>query len=177
MTDGARKTRSQQQLIDWAAAVFRHEGPQLAPRIATVREGAIEHFTIDRAFQLRGLVQAASVLGRSVGAADMVVALSPGGSSRALEATEWGAVADVRSREGHRTLRMLGARPRAGSTQYWQREFPASLVAHLGDWEQSDYEVEPWVEVQVARLGVPGALGGGSTATSAWNVPPAIHLR
>ena len=129
----ASEARVQQRaLLEWASRVFRDEGPQLVPRIATVRGGEVQHFVIDRSFELRGLVQAASVLARSVDDEDLVVALSPGRSSRALEATEWGSVADIRSRAGHRTLRMLGARPRAGRIQHWQRKLPAGSDAGAG---------------------------------------------
>jgi hypothetical protein len=35
------------------------------------------------------------------------------------------------------------------------------MVAHLGDWAEPGYAVDPWLEVQLAIAGVPGAQGGG----------------
>ena len=55
---------------------------------------------------------------------------------------------------------MLGARARAGGTQRWTRDLPASVVAHLGDWAAPGFEVEPWLEAQLAMAGVPGASLG-----------------
>jgi hypothetical protein len=160
-------------LREWASQVFREEGPTLEPRIAAVRQGELVHFKIDKSLHLRGLAQAASVLARAVDDEEFVMALSPGKAT--LEAREWGAVADIRSRAGARgpvrTLRMLGCRPKANGTTRWQRELPAAMVAHLGDWAEPGYPVEPWLEMQLAMAGVPGAQGGGGSGASGGGTP------
>ena len=37
------------------------------------------------------------------------------------------------------------------------------MVAHLGDWAEPGYPVDPWLEVQLAIAGVPGAQGDEGT--------------
>lgn len=152
-------------LLEWAMVVFREEGPKLEPRVARVQDGELQEALLDRSIRLRGVAEAAAIVLRTVGDEDLVAALSPQKDRPGVKLdAAWAAALDIRSRAGHRSLVMLGARAKGTSVTYWHRGLPLDLVAHVGDWAAPGYAVDPWLETQLAAAGVPGAVAPAPAA-------------